>query len=81
MKALEKLGEWVLDAGWMWFACALLIGIFGVSFGVSLYSCNHTVQIPDTQFECTATDAVGIKARCTQYTMKGLTKSLANREE
>lgn len=77
MKAIEKLGEWVLDEGWMWLVCALLIGILGLS----LYSCNHTVQIPDTQFECTATDAVGIKARCTQYTMKGLTKSLANREE
>ena len=77
MKALEKLGGWVLDAGWLWFACALLIGILGIN----MYASIHSVVVPDTQFECTATDAVGIQARCTQYTMKGLSKSLANREE
>ena len=77
MKALEKLGGWILDAGWLWFACALLIGIFGLS----LYSCNHTVQIPDTQFECTATDAVGIKARCLQYTARPFYREIGNSNE
>jgi hypothetical protein len=77
MRTIERIGEWFIDAGWLWLACFLLIGILGMS----VYASNHSVVIPDTQFQCTATDAVGITARCTQFTMKGMPKSIANREE
>ena len=77
MKAIENLGAWALEMGWLWLVFMGLV----FALVMCLLSSAHSVSIQEQQFECTATDAVGIKARCTQYTMKGLSKSLANREE
>jgi hypothetical protein len=77
MKAIENLGAWVLEMGWLWLVFMGLI----LTLVMCLMSSAHSVSIQEQQFECTATDAVGIKARCTQYTMKELPRSLANREE
>lgn len=77
MKAIENLGAWVLETGWLW---VMFMGLV-LALVMCLLTAAHSVSIQEQQFECTATDAVGIKARCTQYTLKGLPKSLANREE
>jgi len=74
MKLLEKVGAWVIDGGWAWF---LIVAISAMSLRYVATS-EEMVSINSNSFECTATDAVGIKARCTQYTMKQLNLSLAN---
>jgi len=74
MKFLERLGSWVIDGGWAWF---LILSVSVMSLRYVATS-EEMVSISGKSFECTATDAVGIKARCTQYTMRQLNLSLAN---
>jgi len=76
MKAIENLGAWVLETGWLW---VMFMGLV-LALVMCLLTAEHSVSIQEQQFECTATDAVGIKARCTQYTLTALQRRLANRE-
>ena len=74
MRTLERLGAWVIDGGWAWIA---ILSVSVISLRYVAIS-EEMVSISGKSFECTATDSVGIKARCTQYTMKQLNLSLSN---
>lgn len=64
MKSVETFGNWILTTGTgRLFFSLVIMG----ALGLSAWS-NHTVKIDAKNFECTATEAHGIEARCTQYT-------------
>jgi hypothetical protein len=77
MKAIENLGEWVLETGWLW---VMFIGLV-LALVMCLLTAAHSVSIQEQQFECTATDAVGIKARCLQYTARPFYREIGNSNE
>jgi len=74
MKAIENLGAWVLETGWLWLVFMGLV----FALVMCLLSSAHSVSIQEQQFECTATDAVGIKARCLQYTARPFYREIGN---
>jgi hypothetical protein len=73
MKTLERIGAWVIGGGWAWFAIVVISAISLQYVATS----EEMVSISGKNFECTATDSVGIKARCTQYTMRRLNLSIS----
>lgn len=77
MKAIENLGAWVLEGGWLWL---IFMGLV-FALVMCLMSSVHSVSIQEQQFECTATDAVGIKARCLQYTARPFYREIGNNNE
>lgn len=71
MKFLEKLGANVLDHSVFYtviFALLLLI--------IAISTFSGGVWISASRFNCTATDAYGINAVCTQFTMKDVYRDL-----
>lgn len=64
MKSVETFGNWILvtGAGRLFFALVVSVVLI-----LSAWS-SRTVRIDAKHFECTATEAYGIEARCTQYT-------------
>lgn len=63
MKALESLGGWVLNRGWL-----LLVVLGSIPLAVNAYTGGKTAEVSSKDFVCTATSAVGIESRCDQYT-------------
>lgn len=64
MKALESLGGWVLNRGWL----VLILPLAVLPFVVEAYTGGKTATVSSKEFICTATSAVGIESRCDQYT-------------
>lgn len=63
MKTIENFGAWVCGRGW-WF-----VPVVAAMWGVLLFMDGaKTVTINARQFTCTATEAEGIDAVCTQFT-------------
>lgn len=71
MKKIEAFGAWVSDFGWVYLLAALALGVFGLSLRGP-----RTELLSEKYFECTATEAVGIHAVCTQYTKKALYRGI-----
>lgn len=63
MRALEKLGGWVLNRGWL-----LLIVLGAIPLAVNAYTGGRTATVSSKEFVCTATSAIGIEPQCDQYT-------------
>lgn len=64
MKALETLGGWVLNKGWL----VLILPLVTVPFVVEAYTGGKSATVSSKEFVCTATSSVGIEPRCDQYT-------------
>lgn len=76
MNFLENLGAHVIDYRALYFALSIL-----AFMGYLVFLMYSHVLVSSSQFECTATDAVGIHARCTQFTMKRVYSDFGHKNE
>ena len=70
MNLLDSVSRHIAKYDVLYFLVAVLITITLIIFSLS-----DTILISGSQFNCTSTDAVGVKARCTQFTMKDVISS------
>lgn len=67
MRFIERLGGHVIDYGVQYMITVAIASLLTIAYILS----TRVILSPE-MFDCTATDAVGIQARCTQFTMKRL---------
>lgn len=48
----------------------MLVASTFLAIGIQIYTAPKTTEIDEKHWDCTATEPVGIEARCTNFTMK-----------